>query len=367
MGIPVPNRTSRRPSAAVIAIFAVGVLLAAVAGPVVYWAMNNLRPSTSPPVAVVSPSPSPTIAVSPTPSMNPTPAPTASPASVVATLRGKIAISSGQPGSGGWITFPDGTFKADPMSNVALPGGTWGYGLAWNAAMKAWVPVNWYLIRQDGQVYVYPLWDNTGLRVAVMRANGTTYVLGALPQGNGVTFSILSAEPEGVYAGLQSGQGGLWILDYAGGVRAVYPVGFWQLAAFGYAYGTVTPFVPQGATNVVQRLNLKTGAAVDWFSRPGMQSRVVGVTVNGAPVIEATSTTTVEVWLGTQTPKLLHSETFTASPTGGMMGQPGYVVSALGDQVGIWVATNKGLYLYTDKAGWEFASPTTGILASTIQ
>ena len=368
MGIPVPNRARHQPRAAVVALIALGALLVAAAGPVAFWAVQAWR-SPTPPITRVTPLPNPfekpSPAVSPKASPTPSPAASPTPASVIATLNGKIAISGGQPGSGGWIQFPGGAFTADPKSNVTLPGGNWGYGLAWNAATKAWVNVTWYQVRQDGQLYVFSVWDSTGQRVEAVRRDGTTYMLAPLPQSPTYAFTILSAEPEGVYVSTLSGQGGLWLLDYAGGIRQVSPTGFWQLAAFGYAYGTVTPYVPQGATNVILRMNMKTGVYVEWFTRPGMQSHTVGVTVAGMPVIEATSAATDEVWLGTQVPKLLTSRPAPATVPGG---QPGaYVSSALGDEVGIWVATSAGLYLYTDKAGWEFASPTTGMLASTIQ
>lgn len=356
MGIPIPQQ--HHPAPALAALVALGALLVVAAGPLAYWAINNLRPGSSPPpVAIVTPTPSPV--QSPTPSPSPSP----SPISVVATLHGKIAISAGNSGSGGWIQFPGGAFTADPKSNVALPGLGYANGLAWNASMNAWVPVNWYLVRQDGQVYAFMNWTQTGVVVQVVRRNGTTYQLGGLPQ-NVYSFGAISAEPEGVYVVNTGGQGGLWLLDYSGGVKQLAQSGFWQVASFGYAYGTITSSVPQGGTNVIRRMNLKTGLTTDWFTRPGKRSQVVGVTINGTPIIESTSSTTDEVWLGTQTPKLLATN---YAPPSGVNGQQPYVMSALGDQVGIWIATTTGLYLYTDKAGLEFASSATGQLASTIQ
>lgn len=207
--------------------------------------------------------------------------------------------------------------------------------------------------------------------VQVVRKNGTTFTLGALPQNN-YGYMALGAEPEGVYVTSTGGQGGLWLLDYSGGVKQVESSGFYQLAAFGYAYGTVTPFVPQGGNNVIVRLNLKTGQTANWFTRPGLESKVVGVTLDGTPIIEASDRTSAQVWLGTQTPKLLHvavlDSTRQSPPYMGYQPQqPVYAITALGDQAGIWVATYDGLFLYTDKAGWEFASSTTGQLGSTIQ
>lgn len=359
MGIPIPR--PRYPQPALAALVALGALLLLAAGPLLYWAFNSGRPASPPPVAVVSPTPSP--------KTSPTPSP--SPYSAIANVRGKIAISTGQAGSGGWITFPGGAFTADPKSNVSIQGQGWANGLAWNAAMNGWVPVNWYMVRNDGQVYAFMTWTQNGPSVQAVRRNGTTFMLGTLPQNN-TGYSALGAEPEGVYVTTDNGQGGLWLLDYSGGVKQVAATGFYQLAAFGYAYGTVTPFVPQGGTNVIIRTNLKTGQTVNWFTRPGLESRVVGVTLDGTPIIEASDRTSAQVWLGAQNPKLLHVAVLdptrqSSNYPGYQPQQPAYAITALGDQVGIWVATYDGLYLYTDKAGWEFASSTTGQLGSTIQ
>lgn len=367
MGIPVPNRAGHAPRAAVVALIALGALLVAAAGPVAFLAAQMFRSSNTPPVVQISPLPnpfqSPTPATSPSPSPSPAPTPTPIPVSVVATLHGRIAISSGQPGSGGWIQFPGGGFTADPKSNVTLPGGAYGQGLSWNALMNTWVPANWYLVRQDGQVYAYVKWDG-GMSVWIARINGTTDRLAALPAGNN-SYTVLSAEPEGVYVSAQDGQGGLWLLDYTGKIRQVYATGFWQLAAFGYAYGTVTPYVPQGGTNTIIRLNLKTGQTANWFSETNFESRVVGITLAGVPIITTGNGYMVKVWFARAPadagPLLLYQY------TGGQPGSMPYVLSALGDQTGIWVAMSNGLYLWTSKAGWEFASGTTGMLGSTIQ
>src|SRR5919109_823528 len=194
MGIPIRRQQIRQPDAATVALLAVGLLLALAAGPAAYWAVGNWRTGSTPPVVTLSPLPNPLE----TPKASPSPAPTPTPVSVVAGLQGKIAISSGQPGSGGWIRFPGGNFVADPKSNVTLPGGGWAYGLAWNAATNSWVPVNWYMVRQDGQIYAFQTWSNTSATVEVVRRTGTSYLLGTLPAGS-YAYSVLSAEPEGVH------------------------------------------------------------------------------------------------------------------------------------------------------------------------
>lgn len=368
MGTSIPSRHLRHNPFPVFAFAAVGALLAVVVAAFAYSVISNLGPRSTPPIATVSPSPS----ASPSAVATPTPSPSPSPASVVAGLHGKLAISTGAPGSGGWITFPGGSFTADPKSNITLPDGGSVNGLAWNAAWNTWVPVNWYMIRQDGQVYAFVGWNYSGPAVMLVGKNGSPSLLANLPS-NMYGYSVLSAEPEGVYVTALQGQGGLWRVDYSGGVHVVTATGFWQSAAFGYGYGTVTPSVPKGGTNVIRRIDLKTGAITDWFTVGGFQSRVVGLTQAGVPIIEASTDTLAEVWLGTAQPKLLHTETLTPStanppPYMGYQSQPPvYVVTALGDKLGIWVGTEGGLYLYSDQSGWELASTTTGQLGSDLQ
>ena len=355
MGIPIPNQSSHSPRAAVVAIVVVGAVLLVLGGPTVYFLSQNWRPNTTPPIAVTSPSPS----ASPTPAVTPTPSPSPSPVSVLSTLHGRIAISSGQPGSGGWIQLPAGSFTADAKSNVLPPNGGWGQGLSWNAQMNTWVPATWYQVRPDGKVYAYMGWSG----VWIARSDGTSSALAMLRPG--MPLTIVGVEPEGVYVSPQERQGGMVLLDYAGGTRQVSATGFWQLAAFGYAYGTVTPYVPQGGTTTIKMLNLKTGKVQDWFTDPGFQATVIGIDLNAVPIIAASNETTLKIWLArpqsTGGPIVLYQHDGRADNN-----RP-YPMSAVGDRFGVWVAMSDGLHLWSPQSGWEFVSSATGQIGSTMQ
>lgn len=146
------------------------------------------------------------------------------------------------------------------------------------------------------------------------------------------------------------------------GERQVTGSNFWHAVGGGAAWGTVSESVPEGAANVVLRLDLGTGASAEWFSRPGLQSRVVGFDGSGHPVVQASSKDMTEAWLVTSQGN--GTRLLALAPTGqqGINGplRP-MVQSVVGDDKGIWLATSDGLYLAT-AAGTEKASTVTGQL-----
>src|SRR4029077_12659116 len=78
--------------------------------------------SHSPTPQAPSPSPIPTPVASPSPIFDsPSPLPP-SPTPLSATLKCRLPISNGQPGSGGFIVFPSAKFVSDPTSNVVIHG-----------------------------------------------------------------------------------------------------------------------------------------------------------------------------------------------------------------------------------------------------
>src|SRR5579872_968893 len=174
------------------------------------------------PVVVTSPSPG----SSPHPTLSPTPSP-----SLVAQLKGRIAISNGQPGSGGWLTFPGGTFAPDPGSNVTLPSG-WAPGLTHDLALNKWVPVPRDWVSPDGKKYVY--FDGTTFHVVGYQASD--WLFSPPVAGLNTYWTVLWAENDGVY--VTSPGLGIWRVGYGGGTRQVTGSGYWSVANGKYAYGT---------------------------------------------------------------------------------------------------------------------------------
>lgn len=379
MAIASPHRAFRWNSPWLIAIVVFAVAVAGTFG--IGLATGLFRPGgqSVPPVAT-TPSTTSTITpsplTSPSPSSSPTVTPT--PASVVAELRGKIAISNGRSGSGGWITFPGGTFTPDPGSNVTLPVGGGSIGLTHILALNKWVPVPRDWVSPDGTKYAYFLFD--GYRIHVVRAGNSELLLSPpiLGAAVGGYWSILATENTGLYLVYAIGftpMPGLWWVAYSGAARQVTNAGYWTATDGRFAYGDLSTSVPQGGANSIVRLDLSTGQSVPVFTRDGMHSKATGVDRDGNPVILAvkpnerpTYPSLFQIWVATSTSpvKLYEAEAFIpVSPPEGWV--PFAVFSVVPDSMGTWISTSKALYLYSHAAGFEFASPVTGPLASAFR
>ena len=313
-------------------------------------------------------------AVSPTPrqSQVPTSSPSGSPLPLVSTLACKLPVSNGQPGSGGFVTFPQGTFTADPASAVKADN---VYGLSFDRAVAKWVPVPRSWVSPDGARYAYWEWQTRSMQ-AVAISTGAETTLGPKPNGaasaarlnTDAGWTPIEALDSGIYAvpsgGYQSNSPGLYMFPWSGaGERQVTGSGFWHAIGGGAAWGTVSQSVPQGAANTILRLDLGGGSPTQWFSRPGLQSRVVGFDVSGDPVVEASSKDVMEAWLVTNPSN--STKLFSLTPTAAQQnpngpGRPA-LQSVVGDANGIWLATSDGLY-FSASTRTEKVSTVTGQL-----
>jgi hypothetical protein len=100
-----------------------------------------------------------------------------------------------------------------------------------------------------------------------------------------------------------------------------------------------------------------------WFSRPSLQSRVVGFDVSGDPVVEASSKDVMEAWVVTSPDhgtKLLSLTPTAAQQNPNGPGRPA-LQSVVGDANGIWMATSDGLY-FSASTRTEKVSTVTGQL-----
>ena len=353
----------------VTAVAGLAVGIAATVG--VGFGLGLYKPSAQggPPVAA-SPSPSPSAVESPSPTASPQPSSSPSP-SVVAQLRGKIAISDGSPapGSGGWITFPGAAFAADAGSNVKLPplGDFYNeaYGLTQVKSTNRWLPVPRNAVSPDGSRYAY--YDGSVFHVV---GGGSPELLLGQPVSSipMAKWSVLATEDSGLYITCTrmicaTDGSRVWWLPYSGPMVTVASSGSWTTTDGKYAYGTTSTSMNE---HTVMRLDLSTGARTNIFTVPDMHLTAVGIAADGRPVILAIrwdaplslNPTLAQIWLaGTGAPVKIH-ETAAADIT---------VFSVVGDTMGTWVATSKGLYLYSASAGFEFVSPVAGPLASAFR
>jgi hypothetical protein len=151
------------------------VLLAGGAGLGVYELAKHRSNLATASVPLVTPvAPSPTVA----PVQN----------AITASLQCRLPVYvPGQPGSGGFVTFPAGTFSLDPASKVGSDG-NW-YGLTYDRAVSKWLPVPRAWVNPKGTFYVYA--DDGGNLVEVNAGSGTTTVI---RQGFGAPTRLVDVE-----------------------------------------------------------------------------------------------------------------------------------------------------------------------------
>ena len=266
--------------------------------------------------------------------------------------------------------LPGGAFTADPASSVRLPqlGDYYdlAYGLTHVKALNKWVPVPRSAVSPDGLKYAY--FDGTSFHV--VRSGAPELLVNppaaGLPDAKWV---ILATENNGLYvrcAGAFCASNGLWWLPYTGTSVTVASSGYWTATDGKYAYGTPSTTVGEAW---VQRLELSTGARNTMFSLPNVDLSAVGVTDAGRVVVLATPLRgssqpgPTQLWMaGTGEPLKIFESASGATGTSGFA-----VFSLVADTMGTWIATSKGLYLYSQAAGLELASPVAGPLASAFR
>lgn len=239
-------------------------------------------------------------------------APTSNIGHFPAGLSCSLAVYSGPPGSGGFITFPGGNFIADPSSAVTQPTPnaapspvpTMGYpGLAFDRKYSRWVPVPYRSVSPDGDHYAFTpggqLWSVTvGTGVATLLDNRQ--------------WTIVDVSNEGVYAETVN-NAGLWLFPFSATPRQITATGFWQAVGGGAAFGTATSAVPYGATTTILRLDIGTGQVVNWFSPSGESARVIGFDGSSNPVV-STSGQFQSLWV---VPSANSPQLITSTRTGG--------------------------------------------------
>ncbi len=279
-------------------------------------------------------------------------------------LNCRLPLFAGGPGSGGFITFPSGGFIADPRSAVSVPSpspgtpsppGGYGYGYqgwygtAYDQAYSRWLPVPYRWVSPDGTRYAYP-GQPDGIYIQNV-ANGTQVEV-----GEGKSWQILDVDAGAVYA-VTGATGGLWRLPFSGTVTQVTSSGYWQaLSPNGFAYGTATSNVPNGAGNTILQLNLASGSTIDYFSATSRQSSVAGFDFDGNPIIYVQNQPGIQIWIGIGAGR--------ANPIADLSYTNFYPNGApISDRHGIWLAGGNGVALYVPGGGWYLMSSIGGQLA----
>jgi hypothetical protein len=190
--------------------------------------------------------------------------------------------------------------------------------------------------------------------------------------GDGQPWFVIAFLSDGVYA-TNPNSAGLWLLPLSGTPRHIATTGYWRAVTAGAAYGTPTSAVPDGASNGIIKLDLKTGAITDWFARGNSQASVLGFDAQGHPIIQlyyyTAPNTGTEIWL-TTAPS-------TGVPLGGQSSggyyygmHPTLQGTPVGDSHGIWFQAysqqgpaRNGVVLYVPASGFYWMSNIGGQLA----
>jgi hypothetical protein len=219
--------------------------------------------------------------------------PTANPAANLS-CRLPVVTSS----QSGWLTFPTGSFQADPKANVKLPGYSSPpfFWKSYDKSYERWLPVPRDSISPDGQHYAYadpPAAQGQpapgGVHVVDL-ATGADHLFRPAAQN----WSVLDYENEGVYLSVAaSGPGlptGLWLLDPSGQhpFRQIDTSHAWQYISGGGAWGTGDPLSGHGPGpgSRLLKMDLQTGTIESWYKRSDIEFVVTGADAAGHPLLQ---------------------------------------------------------------------------------
>jgi photosystem II stability/assembly factor-like uncharacterized protein len=284
--------------------------------------------------------------------------------------------SFGGDSSGGFVTIPRGSFRPDPAASMVkwvrwaettvqpVLRGNNGV-VAYDASFARWLPTSTHAVSSDGTQYAWVEGPWPGKVVHVTNvADGSDRSFAAAPPNDpdlknagpvspgpiGVTKDsvFLTYGYEGAY--------GVWRLDLASG-SLIKVTG---LPSPNYGAGAIWVTPTRGPNHVgmysdgdtLARLDLASGAAVDWFHRDNFAVGYLGVDGAGNPWVEAISRPTsnwiVEIWR-------------VRGP-----GQADLILSGqranrvITDSHGTWFGNETGVYLYADGRMQRVSSASVG-------
>jgi hypothetical protein len=285
-----------------------------------------------------------------------------------ATLGCRLPVAFSDAGSG-FVSFPPGTYTPDAESEIVAEGalirtraqpvlhgqngGFTGETISYDHPEGRWLPVASTLVSPDGIKYAY-----TEFLPGSSAAGGATRVhlvdvASAIDrvvydQGN---YQTVHFAKEGIY--LLSDSGELWRLDPA--TRAIVRLtsmrlgwgwvtadAAWALNGSNYVYGS------PGVTDRVVRLDLKDGSLSDWFDAPGAALSILGFDGRGLPVVISQQNGAQKVVL------VARANSGTVLLTGSLGVTA--IHDAMGDDRGIWLATDAGIYVALSGSTMQKAS-----------
>jgi hypothetical protein len=257
----------------------------------------------------------------------------------------------------GWLTFPQGTFQADPKGNVELPGYTSEpfFWKSYDKAYERWLPVPRDAISPDGQHYAYadppaaPGQSPTGGIHVVDLSTGVNHFFRPAP----ADWVVLDYEAEGVYLATQpSGPAppsGLALLDPTGRqpFRQIDSTHSWQYISGGGAWTTDDPLTGHGPGpgSRLLRLDLQTGAIASWYKRTDIEFVVAGADGAGHPLLQTSKYYANQLLLVTAQ----NSASALRPAAGAVLPSLSNYIHPVSDAHGLWLGDTAGaVSLYSD-------------------
>lgn len=273
----------------------------------------------------------------------------------------RLPIYSYGPVQDSFITFPSGTVANDPNGNG---------GIYFDLAYSKWVPVGRGAVSPDGRNYAYIEMGDSGVFfvhiVSVESGKNVSFQESASGSGLSAQPEIFDYAADGIYLtqAFEHIWAGVWLFQLAtGSIHQVTDIEVPEVSAGSgvFWYGAVNPADPHPFSSrssagifpdEVDRLDLKPGARAQWLYRPGESVEVMGVDVQGRPVIIHTVPGTDP---GIGQPNFLdHSQSellLGLDSTHQRSIYKGRLVESLSapiaDSHGVWFGSPYGIYLYT--------------------
>lgn len=306
--------------------------------------------SASPAVTNAAP-----VAVSPS-GVVPSPSLAASPTGLTCSL--PIVVGSAP----GFITFPAGSFKADPRANIVRVSG-WPFGPAmiYDRPYARWLTIPRWLISTDGSQYLFRGNDGSVHLVTLSTESDNVLVASASsPSGSGwfpvgitrdaayiATASNMTAAPAPFF--------GLWSVALDGtGLKSIAASGVWTIIGSGAAWG-----VTAQTSAALNRLDLSTGASTVWAAPADGGVSLYDVDAVGNPVIGVASGDYFGVALVTAKDTLM-TITLPAGTNWGGLGHR--VQNGLATRSAIWITVEDGSLLFSsDGIDFNLAATVAGV------
>jgi hypothetical protein len=261
-----------------------------------------------------------------------------------------------------FITFPDGAISPTPVGTG---------GMYFDRAFSRWLPVPRSAVSPDGVSYAYieigqepDVFYIHMVGVFGDQPKDVSVQESASASGFGAQPQVFDYSADGIYLtqAFERTWAGMWLFQQpAGPIRKVSDIVPDLSAGSGvFWFGELNPSDPSPIitgssagilSDVVSRLDLRTGARARWIYRPGAGLQVLGVDTSGHPLVRAFSGVANPA---PKTDPINHSADellIALDPSTQQSIYKGQLVETLGNPIadshGVWFGSAQGIYLYT--------------------